>query len=469
MGLFQALETGKRAMQAHQLTLSTIGQNIANVDTPGYSRQRAEKTTTDALRTAMGMLGSGVTISRVRQVRDLFLGNQFRQENKSLGRWEFKEKILSQVETMFNEPGSESLRSHMDAFFNAFSQLANAPESVTNRNDVLSKARTLVSDFHQLDNQLKTLSNSLDRDLAIRIQEINQKGAEVALLNQQIARIEIDGTIANDLRDKRDLLIDDMSKIVDVNTFEDATGAVRVMIGSMAIVDRNVHYEIEAVARTVRGEIKNEIVFKGTNQVIKNLNGELRGLVELRDTTLPSLIRKLDDLAGTFAREFNAIHSTGFGLRSGAAVSAPTGNNFFRPTSTSAGTLEINLAVLNDVSLIAASQSGEPGDASNALLMSQLRDIKILSSGGQTVNEFYGALIGNVGVDTRDAQRFRGNFELVVQQITNARESVQGVSLDEEMTELIRAQRAYEAAARVITAADQALETVILSMGIVGR
>lgn len=469
MGLFQALETGKRAMQTHQLNMSTIAQNIANVDTPGYSRQRAEKTSTDPLRTALGMLGSGVTITLVRQVRDLFLGDQFRQENKSLGRWEFREKILSQVETMFNEPGSESLRSHMDAFFNAFSQLANGPESITNRNDVLSKAKTLVTDFHQLDSQLKALSNSIDRDLAIRIQEINQKGVEIAALNQQIVRTEIDGTIANDLRDKRDLLIDEMSKVVDINTLEEKTGAVRVMIGSMAIVDGKEHYEIEAVARTVRGALKNELVFKGTNQVIKNLNGELRGLVEMRDTTIPALISKLDDLASTFAREVNAIHVAGFGLRTGSQVTAPTGNNFFRTSSLSAGTLEIDLSVLDDVNLIAASQSGEPGDASNALLLSQLRDVKILSGGGQTLNEFYGALIGAVGVDTRDAQRFRGNFELVVQQISNSRESVQGVSLDEEMTELIRAQRAYEAAARVITAADQALETVILSMGIVGR
>ncbi|MCH7879114.1 MAG: flagellar hook-associated protein FlgK, partial [candidate division Zixibacteria bacterium] len=186
MGLFQALETGKRALLTHQLNMSTIGQNIANVDTPGYSRQRAEKTSTDPLRTALGMLGSGVTISHVRQVRDLFLGNQFRQENKSLGRWDFKEKILSQVETMFNEPGGESLRSHMDAFFNSFSQLANAPESITNRNDVLSKAKTLVNDFRQIDGRLKALSSSIDRDLSIRIQEINQNAAEVATLNSQI-------------------------------------------------------------------------------------------------------------------------------------------------------------------------------------------------------------------------------------------------------------------------------------------
>lgn len=469
MGLFQALETGKRALLTHQLNMSTIGQNIANVDTPGYSRQRAEKTSTDPLRTALGMLGSGVTISQVRQVRDLFLGNQFRQENKSLGRWDFKEKILSQVETMFNEPSGESLRSHMDAFFNSFSQLANAPESITNRNDVLSKAKTLVNDFRQIDGRLKALSSSIDRDLSIRIQEINQNAAEVASLNLQIVRIELDGTMANDLRDKRDLLIDGMSRVVDINTLEEPSGAVRVMIGAMSIVDGKESYEIDAVAQTVRGSIKNLLVFKGTNQVIKNLNGELRGLVELRDTTIPSMIKKLDDLAATFASQINSIHRAGFGLRTGSAFTAPTGNDFFSSSSLSAGTIEINLAVLNDVSLIAASQSGEPGDASNALLLSRLRDVKVLSSSGQTFNEFYGALIGGVGVETRDAQRFRSNAELVVQQISNAREAVQGVSLDEEMTELIRAQRAYEAAARVITTIDQALETVIRGMGIVGR
>ena len=150
----------------------------------------------------------------------------------------------------------------------------------------------------------------------------------------------------------------------------------------------------KAVATTVRGSIKNQLVFKGTSQVIKNLNGELKGLVELRDTTIPSLISKLDNLAATFATQVNTIHSAGFGLRTGSAVTPPTGNNFFSPASISAGSIELSLAVQNDVSLIAASQSGEPGDASNALLLSQLRDFKILESAGQTFNEFYGALIG---------------------------------------------------------------------------
>jgi flagellar hook-associated protein 1 len=469
MGLFQTLEAGKRALLSQQLALSTIGQNIANVNTPGYSRQRVKLTASQPLSTGLGLIGSGVQVQDVRQVRDLFLGAQLRQENKSLGRWQFREKIISQMETMFNEPSETSLRTHLDDLFNSFSQLENAPESNTARTDIIAKAVTLTNDFRQLSAQLNSLRDSVDRDLGNRVGEVNRLSAEIADLNQQVARMELGGNRANDIRDRRDLLIDQLSDLVDVNVIEDTNGAARVYIGSMALVDGNIQYEIATKTETIQGKQKSSIVLKGTDVVIKNLNGELRGLVETRDEVIPNYLNQLDELARTIATEVNKVHSAGFGLKSVGALSAPTGNNFFDPASVSAQTFAVDLGVLNDVSLIAASKSGEPGDASNALELSKMRSQRLLGGGAKTFNEFYGSLVGGVGVEARQAKNFRANFQLVVEQITASKESVQGVSLDEEMTNLIRAQHAYDAAARVITTVDQAFDTVINSMGIVGR
>ncbi len=469
MGLFQTLEAGKRALLSHQLTLSTIGQNIANVNTPGYSRQRVSLAASQPLKTGLGLIGTGVQVQDIRQVRDLFLGDQLRQENKSLGRWQFREKIVSQMETMFNEPGETSLRTHLDDLFNSFAQLENAPESNTARTDIVAKAVTLTNDFRQLSAQLNSLRDSVDRDLGNRVGEVNRLSSEIADLNQQVARMELGGNRANDIRDRRDLLIDKLSDLVDVNVVEDTNGAARVYIGSMALVDGNVQYEIATKTETINGRQKSSIVLKGTDVKIKNLNGEIKGLVETRDEVIPKYINQLDELARTIATEVNKVHSTGFGLKSAGAANAPTGNNFFDPASVSAQTFAVDIGVLNDVSLIAASQSGEPGDASNALALSRMRSTRLLGGGSRTFNEFYGAMVGGVGVETRQAKNFRANFQLVVEQITASKEAVQGVSLDEEMTNLIKAQHAYDAAARVITTVDQAFETVIKTMGIVGR
>jgi len=469
MGLFQTLESGKRALLSHQLSLTTIGQNIANVNTPGYSRQRVRLAASQPLKTGLGLIGSGVQVESVRQVRDMFLGAQLRQENKSLGKWRFKEKIVSQLETMFNEPGDTSLRTHMDDLFNSFSQLENAPESSTARNDVVAKAVTLTSDFHQLSNQLNALRDSVDRDLGNRVGEVNRLSREIAELNQQVARTELDGARANDVRDRRDLLIDQMSDLVDVNVVEDSNGAARVYIGSMAIVDGNQQYEIDTKTDTINGQQKSSIVLKGTDTVIKNLNGEIRGLVETRDEVIPKYLNQLDELARSLVSEVNKIHSAGYGIKAAGAVSAPTGNNFFDPATVNAQTIAVDSNVLNDVSLIAASKSGEIGDASNALDISKMRTLRLMSGGTRTFNEFYGSIVGGVGVEASQSKNFRKNFELVVQQITASKEAVQGVSLDEEMTNLIRAQHAYDAAARVITTADQAFDTVINNMGVVGR
>ena len=469
MGLAQILEVGRRALLTQQLTLNTIGHNIANVDTPGYTRQRVGLSSTDPLKTILGAVGTGVQVSDIRHIRDLFLGTQWREENKSLGKWTYREKILGQIETMFNEPSDDSLRGHMDNFWNSWSQLANAPESSTNRNDLISKASILVSEFHQLSNQLNALKDSVDRDLTIRVQDINRLTSGVASLNTEISRTELGGSSANDLRDRRDLLIDELSTLVDVNVVEEAGGAARVYIGSMTLVDRNISYKIGTDTKIVNGSSLSELVLQGSPVVIKNINGELRGLVETRDKVIPSYLSRLDELAQTIATQVNAVHSAGFGLASAGLTTAPTGNDFFNSTSISAATISINLAVLNDPTLIAASQSGEPGDASNALAMTALRDGRLMNNNSISFSDFYGSLVGDVGIAAQEANRLRSNFELVVQQIDNARQSVQGVSLDEEMTNLIRAQRAYEAAARVITTVDQAYDTIINGMGIVGR
>lgn len=466
-GLFQILEIGRRALLSQQANLQTIGHNIANVDTPGYSRQRVLLRSTLPQQTAGGLFGTGVSVGSIRQVRDLFLGVQFREANKSLGEQSYLEKTLSQIESIFNEPQDNSLGNSINEFFNAFSSLSTDPGNGNNRRQVIAKANQLISGFKQLGQQLETMRSSLNDDLNNMTAEVNRLTSEIADINQQVKIQELGGNVANDLRDRRDLLIDNLSSIIDVHTNEQPNGTTTVYMGRMAIVDGGDALIIESRTINSSGVSTNEIAYKGTTITLRNRGGEMAGLLASRDEILPRYMDQLNELARSIMNEVNSLHRTGFG------DDGSTGLDFFDVNFQDVTNMRLNRDIEQDINKIAASSilPGVPGEGDNvmALAISDLRGKKVLNGGAQSISEFYAGLIGDLGIETRQAISVRGNTELLLRQVDNNRQSVQGVSLDEEMIKMIAAQRSFDAAARVITAMDQALDTVISGMGVVGR
>lgn len=456
-GLFLGLEMGKRALMTQQLALTTSGHNIANASTPGFSRQRVQITQTNPLNTTQGNVGTGVMPSGIIQVRDLFLSTQLRKDNGNLARWETSQKTLSQVELFFNEPGDKGLNQLITDFFNSWENLATNPNA---RTTVMEKAKVLVNAFHEHSHQLADLRESVDADLKGRTGEINQLAVQIASLNRQIATAELGGDHANDLRDKRDLLVDTLSGYANVRTIDRPNGTTAVMIGSMSLVDGVDYLQIETKTVQKGSSTATVAVWENTNFEIDFSGGELQALEQMRDTTIPDMQKNLDLLASTIMSQVNTIHAAGIGAQ------GSTGVNFFDPYKMTAGTMALNVDVENDPNLIAASLSGEPGDTRNAQAISQLRYQRVLQSGTATINEYYASMIGTLGIRTQEAETLKDNYTLLVTQLDNARQEVQGVSIDEEVTNMIKYQRAYEAAARVITFVDSALETVISGMGV---
>jgi flagellar hook-associated protein 1 FlgK len=462
-GLFNAIEIGKRALATNQLWLNTIGHNIANVNTPGYTRQRVTITTTQPFDHPVGPVGTGVKATDIRQIRDLFLTQQFRQENKALGKWTSMDKTLSQIEALFNEPNSDSLGDLMDKFWASWSDLANNPESVAARSALVEQGNILATGFNRIYRQLLDIEASVDEDVNLTVLEVNNLAEELASLNMQIARSELGGENANDLRDKRDYLIDQLSELVDINVAEQDNGTATVYIGALAIVEGTSAFRIGTYKSGAGATAVSQVVWEGTTKSIKVHDGRLRGLLDTRDDVIPEYMQALNDLTETLITNVNALHQTGFGL------DGSTGWNFFSTIDMSAAGIRVAGEIQNDVNRIAASQSGEVGDNRNALAIADLRNAGLMSRGSATMGEYYRGLIGRVGVETDKATSLKENYELLVTQLENARQSVQGVSLDEEMTQMIKFQSAYDAAARVITTMDEALETVVNKMGIVGR
>ncbi|MFH1687359.1 MAG: flagellar hook-associated protein FlgK [bacterium] len=460
-GLFQGLELAKRALLTHQSSLQTIGHNIANINTPGYRRQRVSISSTQPEFTTQGSIGTGVSATDVRHIRDLFLGDQYRKDRRSLGQWEYKEKTLSQVEAQFGEPNDNALSDILSEFWGSWSSLARGDAG--SRETIAENARLLVNGLQTLAGNLISLQDSTDRELVAMTSDINAITAEIARVNHQIKRSELGGQSANDLRDVRDQLVDDLSVFVDVNTHETPIGDFMVFIGSFTVVDQDNQFEIATAITNIDGHAYHDLVWKGSKVEIRNLNGQMKGLLDSRDEIIPRYLEKLDEVARAIVTEVNALHRSGYG------ADGSTGVDFFDPRFISAATISISFDILADSSKIAASQSGDPGDTRVAKAIADLSEAEILGRNTVTVGDFYNGLVGGLGIEAREARSSTESYELLVNQVVNERLSVEGVSLDEEMTNMIRFQRAYDAAARVITTMDQALDTVINNMGIVGR
>jgi len=462
-GLFSGLELGKRALATHQLWLNTIGHNISNVNTPGYTRQRVSITTTYPQEHSAGMVGTGVTATDIRNIRDLFLNQQYRDESKSLGQWTSKEKMLTRIESIFTEPSTDSLGNLMEQFWTSWSELGNNPESIAARTALKEQANLLADGFHHRYEQLVELQDSIDIDVRLIVDKVNNYTDEIAALNKQISRMEFGEYSANDLRDRRDLLIDQLSQYIDVNTSEQINGATLVYVGAMMIVDDSDAIHIATRDRAGNGTVISDIVWEGTATAIKSLNGELKGLVETRDQSIPKYLNNLDELAKTLITQVNNIHQAGYDLNN------TTGINFFDGSFLSAGNIRLSQDITNDVTKIAASVSGAVGDNSNAVAIADLRKSLFMTRGTATMEEYYNTMVGQIGIETNTATQMKENHTLMVEQLENSRQSVQGVSLDEEMAQMIKYQHAFDAAARVITTFDEALNTVVNKMGIVGR
>lgn len=461
-GLFQALEVGKRALLTHQISLQTIGHNIANVNTPGYTRQRVNISTAFPEQSTLGNIGRGVDVDNIRHIRDLFLGKQYRDDNKALGQWTYREKVLTQVESQFGEPNDNKLSDLLNSFWDEWSNLSTT-NNESSRLTLLQQTNLLVNGFHEAADQLTELRAAIDNDLVAMTEEVNRYAAEIARINQQIKEVEVGGDMANDLRDSRDVLIDELSNIVDINTVEKNHGEVIVFIGAMALVDGPDAIRLTTETRNVDGNKQSQLKWAATGQTIKNIDGQIAGLLTARDETIPDYMAELDKLAAAVIDHVNSIHSTGHGL------DGTTGNNFFSTRFKTAANIEINSDITREPLKIAAGLTAEEGDNRIALQISELRETGVLNNGTTSINEYYNSIVGKLAVQAREARSFTDNYSTLLNQTENARQSVQGVSLDEEMTNMVKYQHAYDAAARVITAMDQALDTVIYGVGIVGR
>lgn len=480
---FAGIEIARRALQAHRFALDVTGHNIANANAPGYSRQVVRLAATSPYTVpglnspgGPGQVGTGVTVAEVVRMRDRFIESQINSELHTYGYWEKRQQILSELELTYLEPSEVGIRSALDQFWESLQELSKSPESMATRAVVRERAEVLAETIRNTYEQFAPLQRSLDAEIRTRVTEINAIGDQIAALNEEIRSVIAAGQSPNDLLDRRDLLVEKLSKIVDVSVVERADGMIAVAIGGVMLVDGKMNREIVTVDSNADGFV--ELMWAGGNIPVTVSSGELKALFEARDEVVPSYIDQLNEFARTLILEINAVHRQGYSLADiqnagNTPPAQPSNINFFHEDPAAlinaAETIRLSDEILENVANIAASLSGTAGDGSNALKLAQLKHAKIYADNSATPGDFLGAMIASLGVQVQKAERMVEHQEVLLGHLEALRASVSGVSLDEEMTNMIQYQLAYAAASRMVTAMDEAIDTIINRMGLVGR
>jgi flagellar hook-associated protein 1 FlgK len=445
--IFGALSSTAAALEAQRQGLEVAGQNIANVNTVGYSRRAlvlAERPGVEA-----GEVGRGVEVVQVRAVRDVFLEARVRQEQHALSRDQVVAESLSVLEAQLGQPGL-ALDGRMSAFFNAFSALAEDPASLTLRDAAVREADRVADGFREMSARFDESRRDADVGVRNAVDEVNRLAANIAQLNARLGAAS--GIDVESLIDARNAALLELADLVDITT-SDASGAMSVSLTSGRTLLTGDH----VVGLSVTDEPGTglaRVISEGEDVTASIAGGRLGGSVHVRDGLLPVYHGLLDELALAFATEANAVHTSGTD-----ATGAP-GIPLFDVSATVSGaaaSVQLSAAVAADARLIVAAGAGANDAARD---MAALRSAPIVD-GASTASDFWGQIVYRIGGDTAAADRVQQGRQQVMTQLEGLREATSGVSLDEEAASLMRYQRAYEANARYFTVVNDILDVLM--------
>jgi flagellar hook-associated protein 1 FlgK len=581
---FFGLDIATRALRTHQTLVDIANQNVANANTPGYSRQSGDVRTTAPFpiptRSSVGrpgQLGTGVEVASVGRARDGFLDYQMRNQLTAQGNTDVQRDSLRQIESIINEPSPDGLSAVMSKYWKGWQEVANNPSDSPVRANLIEQGKAVAVAFQSNIQQFQKQQRDLDQQVGLTIADVNNYAQQIASINQQVAQVEGGGLKANDLRDRRDLLLDKLSGLVKMTAVESSDGSVSVFVGNRQLVNRSATNQLQAVVPS--GQPFSQVQWMdGTPATIGG--GKLAGITGSRDTIVAQRITDLNTLAGRVIESVNALHQSGVGL------DGRGGRVFFAGTDASTITVDPALTASGGAGVVAAARmipatppatgfTSASGDSTNAVAIAQLQNslaqrnvtapgalapgqvvgpatilgldlskasinttytlsvvaggppnnvptvtvsngstsaaatinvgtdasgnqimtvdaptlglrltvsaaagttqdaamigfnarTAVTQSSSATIGTQYGQVVAQIGVASSTAQTQSANQTVLVNQLERSRQQVSGVSLDEEATHLIQYQRAYQAAARVISTVDSMLDTLINHTG----
>jgi len=475
-GLFGVLDVASRGIGVTQRGLQTTSHNIANVETPGYSKQRQVLTPSHPQVTPRGAIGTGVEQVTIERLSDGFAQAQIVEHNASLGSNRAQAEALSVVEEIVNEQRGDGITVALNRLYDAFSDLAaaQAPGAPVERESLRGAATALVDTLHGADAQLRDLQGATHDRITGLLPEINDIAERIAELNVQIVQQEVVAP-ANDLRDQRDLLMRSLAEKVDVNAFEDGRGAQIVYLpgGRPLVEGATAHALVEIPDPTNPFDPGFSRIGHSAGGAVVDVTaavggGELGGLLRVRDTLVPAAIRSLDTVAYNLVDTVNTVHQGGVGLNGASG-------DFFAPLGAvedAARSIALDPAIVASTDAIAAGSTPAPGDNTNAVALAALRDqaAPIALPGDppgpatgptRSVLQHAAGVVADVGQQARSLGRATEQQTRVSETLMDRRDALSGVSIDEEVTHLITLQAAFQANARVVDTVNTLLQDVI--------
>jgi len=462
LGLFNTLGLGARALQANQLGVEVTGQNLANSSNAAYSRQRVTLATSTAMQTTLGMQGTGVQATSIQQVRDALLDGQMRDESSVTGYWNSQQSSLQNAQGQLGEylningtnsaSDAQGLSDRLNNLFNSFQGLSTSPTSISQRQNVIGQAQALASGLNDASTKLSSLNDSLNSSVTDSVTQANQLLTQIANLNDQIAKASLSGGTANDLTDTRQQALESLAGLVNIQTNTNSDGTVDVSVGGTQLVAGNKTLDSLQSYDPGNGQMQVRTTTGGTPLTLTG--GSIQGTIDARDGALKTLRDGLDTLASSLATQVNGVYSSGYDLNGGTGAAFFTGNT--------AGTIAVNTALAADPSLLQASGvSGATGDNTVALALAKLGTQSVAALGNKTFSGAFAAQVGSFGFALSNANSEVANQGAVTTMLKNQRDSVSGVSIEEEVANLMLFQQAYSASSKIISTADQMLQTVI--------
>jgi flagellar hook-associated protein 1 len=453
--LFSSLSMATRSLEAQRLGLEVTGQNIANVNTPGYSRRTAEFAS--APPTEPRSAGRGVDVVGIRATRDRLLERRLMQELPAEQREASIAEALSVVETALGTPGT-SIDARLSALFDSFATLSESPTSVVARQQVVLQAQSLSAAFDDMAGRFELAARETDQQIRSGIDDVNALAARIAALNHSMTTVS--GGALLHLQDEQGELVRELSGLLDISVLPTETGGVDISFGNgrpLVIGERD--FAITPVSTGPSGFV--DLTTDGVSATQEVTGGRIGGLLHVRDVQLPDYQSRLDQLAYDVVEQVNTIHHAGYDL------SGAQNRDFFAPLATAAGAaraISVDSALVADPSRIAAAAVNGTGDNGTARTLAGLRESKVLNGGTTTLADSWSQLVYRVGRDAKAAQDEQKSRAEIVGQVDALRDQVSGVSLDEEALNLMKYQRAYEASARFFSVIDETLEMMIQSL-----
>jgi flagellar hook-associated protein 1 len=446
-----SLATALSGLNADQGALEATSNNVANVNTPGYSREVPVLVTSDPIVEDPLTFGSGVTLQSIESIRDPILESQIQQETQTQGQLNTLVSALQQTQVNFTSNTGADIGTQISNFFSSVNQLATDPSDLSLRQGVLTAADNLATAFNTSASQLTTQQTNLDDNVVQTVNQINQLTQQIARLNGQISQLQNVGENAGTFLDQRQEAIDQLSSLVDVSVIPSDNTLTLTTASGTALVAGQQSFQLSTQPNSAGLQ---DVFAQGADITSTIVSGQLGGLLQARDQQIPALQNQLDTLAAGLANAVNGVQTAGFDLNGNP------GTNLFNPPPANGTGAAASISVaITDPSLIAASSDQTSGNNANADAMYALANQSIIA--GQDPSTYYSNIVFNVGNATSEATAEQTASNQALQQLNDQRSAISGVSLDQEAANMIQYQQAYQASAQVITTVNDMMYAVI--------